>query len=119
MSRETAGDESDALGVLAELLHGQDLSTTQQRAVHDAIADSIIEGATPDRTSMLRLIELVAGRITFDQFKTQVLEAHTSAVDNANQEPTGPAGSPGPQLAESTLKSNGQENDSASSHTPI
>ncbi|WP_166904769.1 hypothetical protein [Mycobacterium sp. DL440] len=82
MSRETADDKSDALAVLAELLHASDLSTTQKRAVYDAIADSSIEGATPNREFMLRLIELAAGRLNFDQYKTQTLQAHTSTVDH-------------------------------------
>ena len=81
MGRDIADDEPDSMALLAELLHGSDLSATQQRAVHDAIADSMIEGATPDREFILRLIELVAGRITLDQFKTQVLQAHTSGID--------------------------------------
>ena len=75
MSRETA------LAVLAELLHGSDLSATQRRAVYNAIADSTIEGATPARESMLRLIEFAAGRITFDQYKTQTLQAGASGID--------------------------------------
>ncbi|SKK90456.1 Uncharacterised protein [Mycobacteroides abscessus subsp. massiliense] len=86
MGREIADDKPDSLALLAKLLHGSDLSATQQRAVYDAIADSMIEGATPDREFILRLIELVAGRITFDQFKTQVLQAHTSAIDSVGQE---------------------------------
>ncbi|OBG48904.1 hypothetical protein [Mycolicibacterium fortuitum] len=81
MSRETADDESDALTVLAALLHGSDLSATQQRVVHDAIADSMIDGATPDREFILRLIELASGRITFDRYKTQTLQAYASGID--------------------------------------
>ncbi|MDH6194059.1 CheY-like chemotaxis protein [Mycobacterium frederiksbergense] len=82
MSREAADDDPDNLAVLAELLNGGDLSATQQCAVHDAIADSMIEGATLGRESMLRLIELAAGRVTFDQCKTQALQAHTSTTDH-------------------------------------
>ncbi len=82
MSRKTADDESDALTVLAALLHGSDLSATQQRVVHDAIADSMIEGATPDREFTLRLIELASGRIAFDQYKTQTLQAYASGIDH-------------------------------------
>lgn len=66
----------NSLAVLAELLHGSNLSATQQRAVYNAIADSMIEGATPDRESMFRLIELTAGRINFDEYKHQALQAH-------------------------------------------
>ncbi|MBP2452393.1 hypothetical protein [Mycolicibacterium lutetiense] len=86
MSRKACNDEPDSLALLAELLHGSDLSATQQRAVYDAIADSIIEGATPDREFILRLIELAGRRITFDQFKTLVLLSHTSAIDIVDQE---------------------------------
>lgn len=81
MSRETADDESEALTVLAALLHGSDLSATQQRVVHDAVADSMIEGATPDREFMLRLIELASGRIGFDQYTAQTLQAGASGID--------------------------------------
>ncbi|MEW2480071.1 hypothetical protein AB0876_10810 [Mycobacterium sp. NPDC049093] len=77
MGREIADDdEPDSLSVLAELLHGSDLSATQRRTVCNAIADSMIEGATPDRESTFRLIELTAGRINFDEYNRQVLQAH-------------------------------------------
>jgi hypothetical protein len=85
VSRESADDEPDSLTVLAELLHGSDLSAAQKRAVHDAIVSSVLEGATPDRKSMLRLIEFAAGRITFDQCKTQVLQTR---ISNLNHELT-------------------------------
>ncbi|WP_100521009.1 antitoxin VbhA family protein [Mycobacteroides abscessus] len=78
MSREIDDGEPDSLTVLAELLHGSDLSATLQRAVHDAVVSGVLEGATPDRTSMLRLIEFAAGRITFDQYKEQVIQTHIS-----------------------------------------
>lgn len=78
MSREIADDEPDSLTILAELLHGSDLSATRQRAVRDAVVSSVLEGATPDRTSMLRLIEFAAGRITFDQCKRRILQTHIS-----------------------------------------
>ncbi|MEW2484290.1 hypothetical protein AB0876_32360 [Mycobacterium sp. NPDC049093] len=82
MSREIADDEPDSSTVLAELLHGSDLSATRKRAVHDAVVSSELEGATPDRTSMLRLIEFAAGRITFDECKRQVLHARTSTLNH-------------------------------------
>jgi hypothetical protein len=66
VSRETADHEPDNLAGLAELLHISDLSATQQRAVYDAIVDNVIEGTTPARESMLRLIEFAAGRINFE-----------------------------------------------------
>lgn len=77
MGREIADDEPDSLIILAEFLHGSDLSATQQRAVRDAVV-SMLEGATPDRKSTLRLIELAAGRITFDQCKKQIIQTHIS-----------------------------------------
>nr|MDT0527139.1 hypothetical protein [Streptomyces sp. DSM 41633] len=49
--------------------------------MYNAIADSMLEGATPDRESMLRLIELAAGRMKFDPYTTQTLQAHTSTID--------------------------------------
>lgn len=82
MSREIANNEPDGLTVLAELLHGSELSARQQRAVRDAVVSSMLEGATPDRTSMLRLIEFAAGHITFDEYKRQVLQARTSNLDH-------------------------------------
>ncbi|NOQ62819.1 hypothetical protein [Mycolicibacterium fortuitum] len=85
MSREIADDEPDGLTVLADLLHCSDLSAAQKRAVHDAVVSSVLEGATPDRKSTLRLIEFAAGRITFEQCKTQVLQAH---ISNLNQDLT-------------------------------
>lgn len=41
----------------------------------------MLEGATPDRKSMLRLIEFAAGRTTFDEHKRQVLQARTSTLN--------------------------------------
>jgi hypothetical protein len=78
----TTGCQQRPRAVLAALLHGSDLSATQHRVVHDAVADSMIEGATPDREFMLRLIELASGRIAFDEYKTQILQAHTSGTDH-------------------------------------
>lgn len=40
-----------------------------------AVVDSMLEGATPDRAFVQRLIELAAGRITIDEYKSQVLKA--------------------------------------------
>lgn len=43
--------------------------------MHVAVVDSMLEGATPDRDFVQRLIELAAGRITIDEYKSQVLKA--------------------------------------------
>lgn len=82
MSRQAADDEPDKLSELDELLRSSDLSAKRRRAVHDAIVSSTLEGATPNRESILRLIEFAAGRITFDQCKAQALQAHTSTIDH-------------------------------------
>lgn len=82
MSRDFLDDEPDSLAVLAELLHGSDLSVAQQRAVHDAVVGSVLEGATRDRTSILRLVEFAAGRITFDECKRQALQARISNLNH-------------------------------------
>lgn len=58
---------------LVELLLDAGLSTQQQRAVYDAAVDSMIEGAAPDRESLLRLIEFAAGRISFDEYKRRAI----------------------------------------------
>lgn len=82
MGRKAADDEPDILAELDELLRSSDLSAKRRRAVRDAIVSSTLEGAIPDRESILRLIEFAAGRITFDQCKAQALQAHTSSIDH-------------------------------------
>ncbi|OFB35771.1 hypothetical protein BA059_27885 [Mycolicibacterium sp. (ex Dasyatis americana)] len=63
--------------------------------MHDAVVDSMIEGATPDRESVLRLIELVAGRITIDDFTSQVPNA--AVVSHIADEPVVYLETPGQQ----------------------
>ncbi|GAT02582.1 hypothetical protein BA059_05270 [Mycolicibacterium sp. (ex Dasyatis americana)] len=79
MSGETAGHELVDLANLAELLHNSGLSSKDQQAVRAAVVDSVLEGATPDRDFVRRLIELAAGRITIGEYKSQVLEATNAA----------------------------------------
>ncbi|WP_216616939.1 antitoxin VbhA family protein [Mycolicibacterium fortuitum] len=75
MSGETADHEPVNLANLAEWLHNSGLSNKDQQAVQTAVVDSMIEGATPDRAFVQRLIELAAGRITIDEYTSQVLKA--------------------------------------------
>ncbi|WP_372586918.1 hypothetical protein [Mycobacteroides abscessus] len=60
---------------VTELLQGSDLSATRRRAVHDAIVSSTLDGAMPDRESVLRLIEYAAGRVNFEEHKRRILKA--------------------------------------------
>ncbi|MGV0735750.1 hypothetical protein ABQF35_03660 [Mycobacterium syngnathidarum] len=93
MSRETADHEPDDYPDLEEWLRGSGLSTEGQQAVHDAVVESTIEGATPDRESVLRLIGLAAGRITIDDFTSQVLNA--AVVSHIADDPGCLPGNPG------------------------
>ncbi|WP_235682939.1 hypothetical protein [Mycolicibacterium alvei] len=80
MTGETADHEPGAFAAeLAELLHNSSLSAKDQRAVRDAIVDSMLADAIPDRESTQRLIELAAGRITIDEYTSQVLKAADAA----------------------------------------
>jgi Antitoxin VbhA len=45
--------------------------------VCNALVNGIIEGWTPDRQSVLRPIDVAAGRIDADEYKQQVLNART------------------------------------------
>jgi len=69
---ETAGSQAYDL---AELLHTSDSSAKLQRAVYDAIVSSVIEVDTSSRESVVRLIELAAGRIGWSEYRWQVLDA--------------------------------------------
>ncbi|MGV0735745.1 hypothetical protein ABQF35_03695 [Mycobacterium syngnathidarum] len=80
MTGETADHQPGALAAeLAELLHNSSLTAKDQRAVRDAIVDSMLAGAIPDRESTRRLIELAAGRIIIDEYTSQVLKAADAA----------------------------------------
>ncbi len=74
VSGETADHEPVDLANLAELLHNSGLSSKDQHAVRTAVVDSMIEGATPNRDLVQRLIELAAGRITINEYQSQVLK---------------------------------------------
>ncbi|BBZ56695.1 hypothetical protein [Mycolicibacterium phocaicum] len=58
---------------LAELLRDSDLSAEDRRVVFDVIVSGVIEGDIPSRESVLRLIELAAGRITGAHYRQQVM----------------------------------------------
>lgn len=73
---KSCADDLDVNGI-AELLYASDLSPQGRRSVHNAVASSFIEGGRIDRESLLRLIELAAGRITGNEHKRQVLASHT------------------------------------------
>lgn len=81
MGREFADDESDNLAELDELLRNSDLPAKRRRAVHDAIVSSRLEGVTPDRNSLMRLIAFAAGRINFDKYRRQARATHTATGD--------------------------------------
>ncbi|MGV0812817.1 hypothetical protein ABQF34_12730 [Mycolicibacterium boenickei] len=78
MSGETADHEPVDLANLAALLRSSGLCSSDQQAVHAADVDSMLEGATPDRDFVQRLIEFAAGRVTFDQYKEQIIQTHIS-----------------------------------------
>jgi hypothetical protein len=62
---------------LVELLHRSDLPGVDRCRVYDAIVSSVIEGATPDRESVLLLIDFAAGRIDIDEYRERVLSSRT------------------------------------------
>jgi hypothetical protein len=62
---------------LVELLHRSDLPAVDRRRVYDAIVSSMIEGATPDRESVILLIDFAAGRIDVDEYRERVLSSRT------------------------------------------
>lgn len=74
MTGQTAAQDSYDL---AALLYCSDLDAKARRAVYDVVVNSVIEGDKPSRESVLRLIEFAAGRITIDDYKSQVLSALT------------------------------------------
>jgi hypothetical protein len=59
---ESANEPQVALAELTEMLHNSDLSAKRRRDVCDAVVNSMPEGATLHRESVLRLIEFVADR---------------------------------------------------------
>jgi hypothetical protein len=61
---------------ISEILYASDLSPQNRRHVYDAVVNNLIDGGTQDRESLLRLIEFAAGRITDEEHKRQVLNAH-------------------------------------------
>lgn len=74
MASETGDQDSYDLG---ELLNRSDLAPEARRAVYDAVVNSVIEGAIPDRESVRRLVEFAAGRIDFEEYRQRVVSAHT------------------------------------------
>jgi antitoxin VbhA-like protein len=65
---------------LVELLHRSDLPAVDRRRVYDAIVSSMIEGATPDRESVLLLIDFAAGRIDIDEYRERVNPAYSATL---------------------------------------
>jgi Antitoxin VbhA len=63
------GEQSD----VSELLLHSDLSAEDRRRVYDAIVNSTTESSTPDRESVLLLIDFAAGRIDIDEYRERVL----------------------------------------------
>jgi antitoxin VbhA-like protein len=60
---------------IVELLAQSGLTAIDQRRVHNALVNNMIEGWTPDRQAVTRLIDFVAGRIDADGHTRQVLRA--------------------------------------------
>lgn len=50
------------------------LSTSDRRAVLDALNNSMLEGYQPTRDGIALLIEFAADEITFEQYKARVLD---------------------------------------------
>jgi hypothetical protein len=59
MTGEATGDE---LVDIVELLAQSGLTAVDQRRVHNALVNNMIEGWMPDRQALLRLVDFVAGR---------------------------------------------------------
>lgn len=70
MSRPLAGAQHDQL---SQLLANSGLSPEDRRLVHDALANSAIEGWTPDAESVALLTEFAAGNLDIDDYRQQVL----------------------------------------------
>jgi hypothetical protein len=51
------------------------LTAVDQRRVHNALVNNMIDGWTPDRQSILRLIEFAAGRMDDEEHMRQVLKS--------------------------------------------
>lgn len=60
---------------IVELVAQSGLTAVDQRRVHNALVNNMIEGWTPDRQAVPRLIDFVAGRIDADEHTRQVLRA--------------------------------------------
>ncbi|WP_079634956.1 antitoxin VbhA family protein [Mycobacteroides abscessus] len=51
------------------------LPPRERRMVHDAVANSLIEGYVPDAKTVARLGDLAMGRITGEQYRAEILES--------------------------------------------
>ena len=71
-----AGAAADAEQVdIFELLERSEVTAVDQRRVHNALVNNMIDGWTPDRQSILRLIEFAAGRMGDEEHMRQVLKS--------------------------------------------
>jgi hypothetical protein len=52
------------------------LPSRERRMVHDVVASSVVEGDIPDLKSVARLADVAAGKITGDQYRSEVLREH-------------------------------------------
>ncbi|WP_285030662.1 hypothetical protein [Mycolicibacterium sp. lyk4-40-TYG-92] len=59
---------------LVALLNASDLTPKDRRMVFDVIVNGTIEGAIPDRETVLELIELVAARISGDGYRQRIID---------------------------------------------
>jgi hypothetical protein len=60
---------------IVELLEHSGLTDVDQRRMYNALVNNMIDGWTPDRQSILRLIEFAAGRIDDEEHMRQVLKS--------------------------------------------
>jgi hypothetical protein len=64
------------------------LTSPQRRVVRSAVANSALEGHVPTQRDMERLIRMITGRLTFTQYRAEVLRdasvTPSTAVDTTN-----------------------------------
>lgn len=68
---------SEAFDLVA-LLNSGDLTARGRRIVFDVIVNAMIEDSIPDRESVVALMDLVAGRLSGDEYRQRIFDRYTS-----------------------------------------
>lgn len=69
---------------IVAMLRDSDLSPDDRRHVYDAITNGMLSGWNPTRDAVTDLVDVVAGRITDDEFKARVIAAAAARGRESN-----------------------------------